>query len=395
MSERDLAIAGGGIGGLTAALCCAARGLAATVYEREPVPAEAGAGIQLGPNATRVIADMGLIDRIAARAVEPRAIVVRDGTTGARLAHIALVETVRRRHNAPYLVIHRGDLHRVLHEAAQASPLVHIEHGTAVRGFVSSATEVDLELAEGRHAASSALVGADGLWSTVRRRLLGAAPARFTGEVAWRSLLPVEAAPLDGAGEEIGLWLAPGGHVVHYPVQSGATVNVVAIAAGEKTPQGWSTAAERETVAQAFAHWTPACRRLIETATEWRAWSLHERPPDQHWSRGRVTLLGDAAHPMRPYLAQGGAMALEDAYVLARCLARTPGDPARAFASYESLRLPRTARVQEASRANATYFHAGGLARVARNAALIAGQRLAPGRLLSRYDWLYGLDVTA
>ncbi len=390
----DVIIAGAGIGGLCASFCLSRKGFRVLVLERGDTPLEVGAGIQLGPNATRVLRDLEILDHLLPHAVSPDAIAVRDGLTGRRLARIPLSEYALRRYGAPYLVIHRADLHRTLYGLVEAQSRTEILHGADVRNFTEAPEHVDVHLADGSTHSGRILIGADGLRSAVRRKLLNDGPGTPTGEIAWRSLVPMEAVEGNFAHTETGLWIAPGGHVVHYPVRARKALNIVAISTGETEERGWSAEGDPEDLKARFSAWAPQVRELLERAEEWRFWPLFDRPPSHHWGRHRITLLGDAAHPMLPYLAQGGAMAIEDAHVLAGCLADNLASPESALETYEIKRRDRTARVQAASRENARTFHADGGYRFARNTVLGLLDRIAPGRALARYDWLYGHDVT-
>jgi salicylate hydroxylase len=394
VSRYDVAIAGAGIGGLAAAVCLAARGFRVLILERATTPLETGAGIQLGPNVTRILDRMGLGPAIAETACNPDGIAVRDGLTGRLLATVPLGVRAARRYGAPYLVIHRADLHRILYDAAASRPRVEIVHDTEVSGFTDTGKAVEIAASGGASFEARILLGADGLHSQVRQRLLRDGAARPTGHVAWRTLVPMAGLPAPFAANRSGLWIAPGGHIVHYPVRAGAMLNLVAIVPGRSASPSWSQQGNPEALYAIFADWAPPVVDLLRRAPEWRFWPLYDRPPGRDWGRGRVTLMGDAAHPMLPFLAQGGAMAIEDAWVFAACLAADLQTPEQALARYEDLRRDRAARVQAASRDNARTFHLDGGMRVARNLVLRLADRLAPSRPLARYDWLYGHDAT-
>ncbi len=394
MADYDSVIAGGGIGGLSAALCLAARGLKVGVFERHPRPQEAGAGIQLGPNATRLLDKMGVLGQLSGHVAEPRAIAMRDGKTGRPLARVPLGRTALERYGSPYFTVHRADLHSALHQAVCAHANVDLHHDAEVASWREQGEHIVFTLASGAAASGSAGIGADGVWSTLRTTLLGEGSARFTGEIGWRTLVPAEDFSMDGALDTITLWLGPGGHIVHYPVKGATMMNIVAVTTGTALAPGWASAGNREELIAAYRRWAEPCRRVLSLSADWSRWPLHERAPDPSWSRGRMTLLGDAAHPMRPYLAQGAVMAIEDACVLAACLGDKATSVTGALKRYERARRPRTARVQRASAANSAIFHAAGPRRFARNLALRAAGAVAPLRLLARQDWLYGEDVT-
>lgn len=392
MSRHEIAIAGAGIGGLTAAFALGLKGFHVRVFERDDAPRRDGAGIQLGPNATRLLDRLGLMTAVAQDAVTPEAIAVSDGLSGKPIMDMPLGEAARTRYGAPYLVIHRGDLHTALWMAARSLDNVEIVTRTAVTGFTGHSDSVDIALAHQPATKAAALIGADGVWSEVRHGVIGDARPDFTGEVAWRGLAETQAFPVKGAGTRIGVWLAPGGHLVHYPVSGGRAINVVAIATGEDPGRGWSREVGAGQVSEAFERWAPLCREIIASVTGWRQWPVLDRAPDPCWTSGRVTLLGDAAHPMPPYLAQGGAMAIEDGYVLAECLDANRYRLPAGLKAYQAARMARTARVQAQSRANARHFHADGITRYMRNMVL---KTAGGARMLARYDWLYGADAEA
>ena len=394
MANHDVVIAGAGIGGLAAALCIARRGFRVAVQERSDVPLEAGAGIQLGPNVTRILGGMGLLEAVTETASRPEAIRIRDGMTGRNLAAIPLGQKAEVRYGAPYLVVHRGDLHRILHNAAASHPRIDVTHGWEAIDFEQSETGIVLTERGGRHVEGRVLIGADGLRSRIRHKVLKDGAGMPSGHIAWRTLIPINQAPEKLRRAETGLWIAPEGHVVHYPVRADTMLNIVAIVPGETDARGWSADGDPAVLLNALRNWAAPVIDLVGRAAEWRYWPLFDRPPSHNWGQGQVTLLGDAAHPMLPFLAQGGAMAIEDAAVLADCLAADLNLPERALTRYEDLRRDRTAKVQAASRENARTFHLDGGMRRARNLVLRLANLFAPTKPLERYDWLYGYDAT-
>lgn len=383
-------IAGGGIGGLAAALALAQENIPAEVLERRPEFGEDGAGIQIGPNGARILGMLGVVPHIEARAATPDALRIRDAATARDLARFPLGRWIANRHGAPYWTLHRCDLHDALLSAARQQPLVRIRSGvdvTAVRDEGDKAVAIG---ADGEAVAGSALIAADGVWSNLRGCSFAGGAPRYTGKSAVRAVLPASELPDPFRSAEVHLWLGPHVHVVHYPVSGGEAVALVAIFDDVGIAEDWSTPCERDWVVARAKTFAKPLRDLLSRPQTWRRWSLPalDRPP--RLSAGRMALLGDAAHPILPFLAQGGVMALEDAVVVARALAADPSDPARAFAAYARVRAPRVRRVAEASRKNGRIYHMSGLAAVARNLAL---RQIAPERFMRRYDWLYGWAI--
>jgi salicylate hydroxylase len=386
-------IAGAGIGGLTAALALARRNVQVEIFERTTALREFGAGIQLTPNATRLLARLGVLETARGLATAPHAIRLLRGRDGGELARLPL-EDAERRWGAPYLVIHRADLQRALVEAATALPNVALRLGIELTGFGPDDTGVAVALKRGLTAmrgGGDALIGADGLRSLVRDRIgFGATDApTFSGRVAFRASIAADKAAARWRGAEVTLHLGSRAHLVHYPLRGGSIVNIVAVI--ESTwrsaddDQPWDGAADRSTLARAFANWSPEARALIGAAEEWRAWPIFVRQPIAKFSLGPIALLGDAAHPMAPFLAQGAAQAIEDADALAHRLAEST-DATAALAAYSSDRVARTTRVQREALAQARIYHMSGPLALARDVTMRA---LGAERLLRRYDWLY------
>ncbi len=389
MTAPNVLIAGAGIGGLTAALAIARQGLPVALFDQAERLEEVGAGIQLSPNATRVLISLGLADRLAPATVAPAAIHLRAGGSGHDIAIMPLGEEAR--HGAPYWVVHRADLQGALLAAVQSRGGITLKLGARIDGFVLGPQGVAAKTS-GREGTGEqhgeALIGADGLWSRLRESLGPRTPARFAGRTAWRAVAPAADVPLAFREPEVNLWIGQGGHLVHYPIRGGAAVNIVAVTSDDWQSTQWSTAADRDEVLARFPPrlWATEARELLAAPERWQKWALYDRAPSTNWGHGPVTLLGDAAHPMLPFLAQGAAMAIEDAAVVAGALARSPGDPAGALRDYERQRQPRTARVQRAARRNDFVYHLGQPIALVRDAALAA---LGGRRLLAQYDWIY------
>ncbi len=389
-------IAGAGVGGLTAAIALARRGWRIILLERRDGSENIGAGLQLSPNASGILRDLGVLPELAEAGLAPKAIHIRRARDGATLARLPLADA-EQRWGAPYLNVHRADLVRILRETALAEPGVSFHPQTALAGFVQTPNGVRAVGLRGPMQVSfeaDCLIGADGVRSFVRARTAalqdepddGPAQARY---VAWRALVAAASVPEDMRRPESNLWLGRGAHVVHYPLRGGKMINVVAVVDAREALDDkadlWAQAGDSAWIAARLAPWAPSIRDLVAKAAEWRVWPLIERETPAEWSHGRVTLLGDAAHAMLPFLAQGAAQAIEDSAALAAAL--VPGDDIiGALATYSAKRAPRAARVQSESRRQARIYHLGRPGSLARDIAL---RSLGP-RLTRRYDWLYG-----
>lgn len=385
-----IAIAGAGIAGLTLALALARQGFAATLLEAAPALSEAGAGVQLSPNATRVLGALGLLEAVAALATRPAHVRIRRARDGADLAVMPLGEEAEARYDAPFLLIHRADLQAVLLDAVRSQGGLTLETGVKLEVVELGGDDVVLRTSAGGPRHVDGLVGADGIHSRVRGLVAPEeAPLVPSGRIAWRSVVPADAAPPHARLSASNLWLGPGAHLVHYPVRGGRLVNVVAItseASRQVTEASdWAAFGDPTRLARAFAGWSEDARALIAAAPDWRVWPLCDRAPMKPWSRGPVTLVGDAAHPMLPFLAQGAAQAIEDAAALAGALPRHPSF-AEAALVYEHARWGKASRVQRDSRRQARIYHLRAPASLARDTAF---RLLGPARMLARYDWLY------
>ncbi|MDO5693181.1 MAG: FAD-dependent monooxygenase [Pseudomonadota bacterium] len=394
---QQLLIAGGGIGGLAAALAVARTGWEVRLYERAAEFTEVGAGVQLGPNVTRILQGWGLEAELRDVAAFPDRLQVRNATSGAELGTLALGARTIERYGAPYVTIHRADLHRLLCKAASEQHGVHINLDHWVADLKDDGGVVTLNTVAGQQIEGDALVGADGVWSRVRQQLLNDGPPRVPGHLAYRTMLNQSALPQALRTTQVTAWLGPRLHVVQYPVRRGEWMNVVAIVHGEPPAdaQGWDHGANHDDLQRALGDTCAPLRDLIVAVPEatvndhpWRLWALADRPPVQdaeQMARGLVALLGDAAHPMRPYLAQGAGMAIEDAAELARALAMDAVDVPTRLKRYALARWQRCARVQARSIRNGQIFHSTGLVRFGRDASI----KLLGERILD-VPWLYG-----
>lgn len=390
-THAPILIAGGGIGGLALSIALARQGRRSVVLEQRPTFSTAGAGIQLGPNGVRVLQRLGVAEALRPMVGVPEAIRVHDGRSGRTLAELPLGDWIAARHGAPYWVAHRGDLHSALLAAATSAREVTLRTGFAVDAYGISADGVRVVNGDRNGAHGAALVGADGLWSTVRRQLHPGCVPIFAGATAMRTVIAADAAGVLRM-PAVGVWLTPGVHVVHYPVRGGADIAVVVITAEDWQGREWDAEADAAPLLARLAGFHSGLVDVLAGVRDWRKWALHRLPAPPAWSVGPVTLLGDAAHPMLPYLAQGGVLALEDALVLASCIAAQPGDEPGALQAFERLRRERARRVQRASRRQGRIYHLPPPLSWARDAVL----RLAPGaRLMAGYDWLYGWGADA
>ena len=380
-----IAIVGAGIGGLSAALALARDGFSVEVLERAAVLEEVGAGIQLGPNASRILIRLGLAERLAPVVVVPEGMDVRSGRSEDTILSAELGDAVAARYGAPWWVVHRGDLQAALAEAAREDRSIQLRTGAAVSAVTEVAGGIAVATGDG-DCLADAVIGADGVRSAVRRALGDGSGPVFRRRTAWRATLPVADAPRALRGRRLGLWLGPNAHVVHYPLRGGAAVNVVAFVEDGAPMEGWSGPGEAADLMSRFAGWAGPLRDLLAAAPGWTRWSLADRPVWFGPGQGPATLIGDAAHAMLPFAAQGGAMAIEDAAVLARLAAGRRDDLAGAFRAYEQARRGRVKAVQQLAVRNGAIYHLTGPMAFARDTAM----RLMGGeRLVARQDWIY------
>ena len=385
--DQQVLIGGGGIGGLAAALALARQGIPAQVIEQAAVFKEIGAGIQLGPNVFRMFERLGLIEPIGALAVFPENLVMLDSITGEEVTRIPLGDAFRKKFQHPYALIHRADLHNVLLEACRRSNLICLDAAQKIVDLDETNGAVTAKTANGKHYRGAALIGADGLWSTIRELVVGDGKPKPAGHITYRAVLPTIEIPEQYRWRNMTIWAGDKVHFVLYPLRTGELYNLVAVFHSNRYEEGWDSYGDPAELHERFAATCAPVRMLLNKIESWRMWVLCDRPPIKDWSRGRITLLGDAAHPMLQYLAQGACMAVEDAVCLADQAVAAEGDYASAFRAYQQARYLRTGRVQIMARVYGEFYHAGGVAKELRN--IMLGSR-TPDDAMAGMEWLYG-----
>lgn len=390
-TTRRIAIAGAGIGGLCAAALLLRRGFEVHVFERAAALGEVGAGLQISPNGVKVLRTLGLGDALERVGVRPRHLTMRDWKTGLVVSRTGILGDFDRAYGAPYYHVHRADLLAMLREAAAGA---HVRTGCAVLGVQDGARGASLRTDAGQEH-FDAVIGADGIHSAVRRALHGDQSPRFTGNVAFRALVPADDGMRQRVERDSTIWMGPGGHVVHYFVRSAEWLNLVAVYETDLwTDESWTQPADVADLLDCFGGWNRSLRDILSRAAQVNRWALYDRDPLPSWGQGRITLLGDAAHPMLPFLAQGAVMAIEDACVLANELAADE-DTTAALRRYEGARSKRTSRLQLAARAQGESMHrSGALDAWRRNAKLFLRSRFSREDQLNKGRGLYGFDAT-
>jgi salicylate hydroxylase len=396
-ASRTIVVAGAGIGGLTASLALAKQGFRVIVLEKSERLEEAGAGLQLSPNASRVLIDLGLRPRLS-RAVTPDAICLMSAVNGGEISRISLAHAASAA-EAPYWVIHRADLQAALRDEVESCSDIELRLGCQFEDVSPHAKGLTVMQRSGmarQGELAVALIGADGIWSAVRHHLLPDLQPRFSGLIAWRGTLDATQLPREYTARRVQLWMGPNAHLVAYPISGARQINVVAVVPGQWNRPGWSEPGDGNQIKAAFvaAGWHAIPRMLISAVDGWRKWALFTVPAGGQWADGAVALLGDAAHAMLPFAAQGAAMAIEDAAVLAKCLSEKSGEgaaaPSAALKRYVRLRRPRVARVQRSARQAGRIYHLPGPLALARDLVIKA---MGPSRMLSRQDWIYSWRV--
>jgi salicylate hydroxylase len=388
MRPLPILIAGGGIGGLASAVGLASRGYEVAVFEKAAAFGEIGAGIQLGPNAFHAFDYLGVGDTARAMAVYIDRLRLMDAISGEEITHIPLDEPFRKRFGNPYAVVHRGDLHAVFLKACRENPKIELRSGSEVAGYDQDGTTVRVRLASGEAVSGSVLIGADGLRSNIRRQLAADGEPRVSGHTTYRSVIPTEQMPEDLRWNAATLWAGPKCHIVHYPLSGWKVFNLVVTRHNNAPEPVAGKPVSDEEVIESFSHVHVRAQSIIRRGSNWKLWVLCDREPIENWVDGRVALLGDAAHPMLQYFAQGACMAMEDAVCLTHMLDVHRGDPEAGLQSYCRQRTLRTARVQLQSREIGEHiYHPAGAHAALRNAIL---KQKKPNDLYDSLQWLYG-----
>ena len=387
-------IAGGGIGGLTAALALLERGFDVDVFEQAADLREVGAGVQLSANGNRVLHELGVLDPLRAHACETTGKEIRLWNSGQTWKLFDLGTISVERYGFPYLTVYRPDLLDVLAQAVRRKKAAAIHLGCRCVGLAQQGGRVTLKLESGEETTGDALIGADGVHSRVRQALFGPDQPKFTGVMAWRGTVPISRLPAHMARMVATNWVGAGAHVVHYPLRRGELMNFVGpVERDDWRVESWTTRGSADECAADFKGWHEDVHSLIRNAPSLYKWALLGRDPMERWTVGNVTLLGDACHPTLPFLAQGAVMAIEDGYILARCFDRDDGDPAPALERYENARRERTRRMVIGSNENTARFHNPKLAEPA-GAQEYVDREWSEERIRSRYEWLFTYDVT-
>jgi 2-polyprenyl-6-methoxyphenol hydroxylase-like FAD-dependent oxidoreductase len=387
--NSSVVIVGGGIGGMAAALALSRLGIAVTLLEQSAVIGEIGAGIQLAPNAFAALDALGVGELARQRAVFTDKLVMMDAIDGTEIGTFPVDEAFRTRFGNPYAVIHRADIHTSIHESVIQSPLIRFVTSARIVDLIRGDREATVVDERGNRYTADAVIGCDGVKSVIREKLLGDQP-RVSGHVVYRAVVPELEMPEDLRWNAPALWAGPNYHLVHYPLRDGKQYNLV-VTFHSREPETWGVReGSKEEVMSYFTEIDPRPKRLLDRPTSWKRWSTADRDPVLSWSSGRVTLLGDAAHPMLQYMAQGACMALEDAVTLGEAVKQCDFDLDKAFQLYEKSRVTRTARVVLSAREMGRIYHAKDAERLVRNS---LWKERTPERFYDALEWLYGWSV--
>lgn len=386
-STKPFIIVGGGIGGIATAIALSDKGLPVHVIEQAPEFAEIGAGIQLGPNIVRALDRLGIKKEVMEISWLPNKIEMRCALAGHVITSVQVKDVFPKHYGENYAVVHRADLHACMLAKAAKSPLVKLEKSREVTGYEDKGDHVVVTCKDGGKVEGVALIGCDGLWSKIRQTIVGDGAPEVSGHIAFRAVLKRDEVPEGLWGPDVVLWAGPKTHLVHYPLRRGELYNLVAVFHSDRYEEGWNVEASYSEMEAHFKGQRPEVLRLLQKIETWKMWVLCDRIPVKNWCKGRVTLLGDAAHPTLQYLAQGANMATEDAVQLAHDLTATPNDIEGAFKRYNEKRYLRTARIQTNSRVYGQFYHAAGVVAELRDQFL---RERTPEEALKSTKWLYG-----
>jgi 2-polyprenyl-6-methoxyphenol hydroxylase-like FAD-dependent oxidoreductase len=385
--NRDpVLVVGGGIGGLAAALALSRKGIPVQVLEQAPEFKEIGAGIQLGPNVFRMFEVLGLTKAMFHWSAFPTGLEFRDSITGDTVMELPIDKKFHDKYHAPYGVIHRADMLNVILDACKQSNLIKLATSQKVVAINDDGRTISAKTESGETYRGAAMIGCDGLWSTVRETIVGDGKPTVSGHIDYRAVLPTDEWPKEYRLPKMVIWCGEKTHLVHYPLRRGELFNLVVVFHSDRYEEGWDTYGDPAELHARFVEKCEPVRMLLQKVNSWKMWVLCDRPPIKNWTKGRITLLGDAAHPMLQYLAQGGNMAMEDAVCLANQVEASGGDYAAAFHKYQELRYLRTARVQLMARVFGEIYHASGVVRELRNKVL--RDWMTQGGV--DMSWLYG-----
>ena len=386
-------IAGGGLGGLSAAIALAHKNIPVLLLERGKMLSEVGAGIQISPNATESLKAWDVWPLLKEQAVTPPRIIIRSGVSGGKLSELSTAN-ISEKYDAPYMVIHRADMQKALYDRAEALDLIEMHDQLDVREISENEGFVEVRCA-GKHGQQQffkgrAVIAADGVWSKIRTEHMGNKPAAYSGKTAWRLTMPIQMVPAHIDAQNVGLWIAPNAHLVHYPIVGGYMMNLVAIVDEPWEEEGWNAEGDAAWLNQRFARWPREIRELLAGHEGWLKWALCGHDPSEPWTKGKVALLGDSAHAMLPFMAQGAVMAIEDAAILARALTEVSGSIEDQLKAYETARKDRASQVVARARRNGEIYHMSGPMATARNLSM----RMMPqSMLLKQFDWIYSWKV--
>jgi salicylate hydroxylase len=387
-ANKPVLVVGGGIGGLSTALALSRKGIPVQVLEQAPEFAEIGAGIQLGPNVFRMFEVLGLTEQMFHWAAFPEGLEFRDSITTETIVDLKIDKRFHDKYRAPYGVIHRADMLNVILDACKRSNLIRLATSQKVISIEDDGNSVTAKTETGETYKGAALVGCDGLWSTVREKIVGDGKPVVSGHIAYRAVLPTDEWPKEYRVPKMIVWCGEKTHLVHYPLRRGELFNLVVVFHSDRYEEGWDTYGDPAELHARFVDKCEPVRTLLTKVNAWKMWVLCDRPPIKDWSKGRITLLGDAAHPMLQYLAQGACQATEDAVTLAEKVVEQPDNLEAAFTNYHLSRYLHTARVQIMARVYGEFYHARGPTAELRDA-MLSGRN--PSQTFDGIEWLYGI----